>query len=318
MKNIRALLFLILFLCGTAKIFATSWNEPWADKVIKEAEYFVLADILSSDAKSVKIKIIKQFGGEKLPEKISITGYYLLRLMSSSGDGETGFHLNHIKRSYFFIKKNDKGKYCIATPTTGFDLVHDGKVHATYRHSYHQALVPPDIYEMTMSAIFNHYHKLPYDKKKVTDYIDSHIAKKPAGFNESEIDAFFLQHVALELIYHLRLGGYCDKIAPFLNDKENFHNRISAARALIACDNDEAKNLLINKIATNEKDDFTTVICIWTLKEFRPKELKTRLQSLVEKASTKENGFGGNIMDPRVGTFFPSVRGALVDLIESL
>jgi len=29
-----------------SKSFATSWNEPWADEVIKGVDYFVLSDIL--------------------------------------------------------------------------------------------------------------------------------------------------------------------------------------------------------------------------------------------------------------------------------
>jgi hypothetical protein len=37
-----------------------------------------------------------------------------------------------------------------------------------------------------------------------------------------------------------------------------------------------------------------------------------------ETASTEENGFGGNIMDPRVCTHFPDVKDALEKLIKSL
>ena len=318
MKNIHIFLFLTVAIFGAGKIFATTWNEPWADEVIKEADYFVLADILSCEDKSVKIKIIKQFGGETLPGEIEITNFYLLRMLSFSDGHEAGFPFKNRKKGYFFIKKNNNGEYCMATPTTGFDFINDGNVHATYRHSYHQALVPIDIYEMTMSAIFNHCHLLPFDRKKITDFIDGQISKPPAGFDENEINTFFLQHVSLELIFHLRLAGYCNKIVPFFNDKANFHNRVSAARALVACNNDEARSLLLNKIATNENDDFTTVICIWVLGEFNPKELKPRLQNLAKDASTKENGFGGNIMDPRVGTYFPSVHKALMDLIKTL
>ena len=318
MKKIYTCIFSLILFWGTAKTFATTWNEPWADEVIKKADYFVLADILSSGEKGAEIKIIKQFGGETLPSKIKITNFYLLRLGSFSDTDEMGFYFEGANKGYFFIKKNTKGEYCIATPTTGFDIIEDGNVHATYRHSYHQALVPVDIYEMTMPAIFSRYHGLPFDKKKITDFIDAQISKKPAGFNENEINTFFLQHVAMESIFHLRLEGYCDKIVPFFNDESNFHNRISAARALITCNNDKIKNLLLDKIASNKNDDFTTVICIWALREFKPKELKSRLQSLVKGASTKENGFGGNIMDPRVGTSFPSVKEALKDLIDTL
>ena len=319
MRNRNNLLFLILFLLGTVKTFATTWNEPWADKVIKEANYFVLADILSYNDSTVKIKITKQLGGDKIPTEIEITCFYMLELTSiSGGHGAEFMFSKNIKNSYFFIKKNSRDEYCIATPTAGWDYVRDGNVCATYRHSYHQALIPIDIYEMTMTAIFNHYHQLPYDKKKITNFIDKQLSKKPAGFEENEINTFFLQHVSLELIYHLRLEGYYKQIIPFFNDNSNFHNRVSASRALTAYNDKNTKNLLLNKIATNKEDDFTTVICIWTLKEFKPTEMKPDLQKLIEKSSTKENGFGGNIMDPRVGTYFPNVKEALIDLINTL
>ena len=320
MKNTSKFLFLILFLLGTIKTFATTWNEPWADKVIKDADYFVLAKILSFNEKSVKIEIVKQLGGKKLPKEVTITGFYGLGTKGSVSAGrffEFIFNKN-IKKSYFFIKKDAKGNYCIATPTAGWDYVVGENVCAAYRHSYHQALVPVDIYELTMSAIFNHYRQLPYDKKQITDLIDKQLSKKPAGFDKTEVNTFYLQHVALETIFHLRLEGYYSQILPFFNDTSNFHNRVSAARALVTCNNDETKKLLLNKIETNDNDNFITVICIWTLKEFNPKTLKSELQKLIENASTKETGFGGNLMDPRVGTRFPNVKEALIDLISTL
>lgn len=311
---------ILLFLLGTINTFATTWNEPWADQVIKEADYFVLADIISYDEeKGIKIKITKQFGGTQLPSQIEITGFYLLETMSISGGHGAEFPgFEDTKQSYFFIKKNSKGQFCISTPTSGFDPIKNGKVYATYRHSYHLASVPIDIYEMTMTAIFNNYHHLEYDKKSVANYIEKSLSTKPAGFDEDEINTFFLQHVALETIFHLRLDGYYDLILPFFNDSSNFHHRVSAARAFIAYKNKEVTNLLLNKIASHSEDDFTTVICIWTLKEFKPKEIKTDLEKLISTASTADNGFGGNIMDPRVGTHFPTVKSALEDLISTL
>lgn len=319
-KTTKLFFLTILFLLGTIKTLATTWDEPWADKVIKEADYFVLADIISFDEeKGIKIKIIKQLGGTKLPSEIEITDYYLLELMSSSGGHGAEFpSFKDIKQSYFFIKKNPQGKFCISTPTSGFDYIKDQKVYATYRHSYHQASVPIDIYEMTMTAIFNNYHNLEYDQKSIANYIEKSLSLKPAGFGDDEINTFFLQHVALETIFHLRLNNYFNVILPFFNDSSNFHNRVSASRALVGSNNKEVIKLLINKIATNKEDDFTTVNCIWTLKEFKPREMKLELEKLIENASTEDNGFGGNIMDPRVATSFPTVKNALEDLIKTL
>jgi hypothetical protein len=171
---------------------------------------------------------------------------------------------------------------------------------------------------MTMTAIFNHYHQMAYDKESIADFIDLQLGKKPAGFEQSELKTFFLQHVALEIIFHLRMDLYYDKVLPFFQDSKNLHNRIAASRALVAYNTKETKQLLVDKIASNTDDDFVTVICIWTLKEFKPTELKAELQKLVKNASDEDNGFGGNIMDPRVGTRFPTVKSALEELVETL
>lgn len=315
-KKLFGVLLLLLF--GTTETNATTWDEPWADKVIKEADYFVLADIVSYDENGIRIKIIKQLGGQQLPVEIEIKNFYLLTLMSMSGGHGAEFSFDNISQSYFFIKRNLKDEYCISTPTSGFDIVRDNSVSATYRHSYHQASVPQNIYEMTMTAIYNHYHNLPYDNKKIADFINKTLVLKPAGFEEDEIKTFFLQHVALETIFHLRLNNYYSLILPFFKDDSNFHNRVSASRALVASGGQNVVDLLLEKIASNKDDDFTTVICIWTLKELKPKFIKKELQKLSKTASVGDNGFGGNIMDPRVSTRFPTVKTALDELIKSL
>jgi hypothetical protein len=319
-KVTKLFIFTIIFLAGTIKTFATTWNEPWTDKVIKESDYFVFADIISYDKeKGIKIKIIKQLGGEKLPLEIEITNFYLLDITSSSGGHGPEFpDFEGIKQSYFFIKKNSQDKFCISTPTSGFDYIVDNNVHATYRHSYHQASIPIDIYEMTMTAIFNHYHHLNYNRVQITNFINQTLSEKPAGFSDNEIKTFFLQHVAMETIFHLKIDGYYNLLLPFFNDNSNFHHRVSASRALAASNNQKTIKTLVNKIAVNKDDDFTTVICIWTLKELKPKDIKKDLQKLIAKASTKGNGFGGNIMDSRVGTDFPTVKRALEELIKTL
>jgi len=313
------LIFLIAFAIISTTTFATTWDEPWQDKIIKEADYFILGKIKSCNkTKGVTIEIKKILGGKELKEKITITDYYLLNLGSYSKTNELDFDFKKGTECYFFIKKDSIDRYCIATPSAGYAIVDNGKVYATYRHSYHQALVPVDIYEKTMTAIFNNYHNLPYDKQYIKDFVNKYLSIKPAGFNETEIDIFFNQHVALECVYHLRLTDYYSKIIPFLNDTTNFHNQVSAARALIAYNTKECKQELLMVISDTTRDNFVQVICIWTLSDFIPTELKKELEKLLPTASTKENGFGGNIMDPRVGTNFPNVKTALERLIAIL
>lgn len=315
--NNKFLLLILTFLAITTR--ATTWDEPWQDKVIKEADYFVFARVKSfSEKKGVTIEIIKSLGGQELRGKIKIKGFYLLDLCSSSAGHGAEFDFDGIRECYFFIKKNAKGKYCIATPTTGFDYLKDGSVYATYRHSYHQALVPIDVYEKTMTAIFNHYHNQPYDKKFITDYINNYLSRRPAGFSDEEINTFFAQHVALECVYHLRLTDFYIKLLPFLADTSNFHNQVSAARALISYTTAECKHELFNVISDTTRSNFVQVICVWTISELKPTELKEELFKLQQTASTQHNGFGGNIMDPRVCTQMPSVKEALDKLTKTL
>ena len=59
MKRIKTVLF-IAFVIVATRTWATTWNEPWQETVIKEADYFVYAKIISYDPqKGVKIEILK-------------------------------------------------------------------------------------------------------------------------------------------------------------------------------------------------------------------------------------------------------------------
>ncbi|MFC0513185.1 hypothetical protein ACFFGT_03200 [Mucilaginibacter angelicae] len=305
-----------LFILFISTVKATTWDEPWHDKVVKEAESFVLAKVVSSDKdKGVTISILKQLGGKELTGTILISKFYALSLCSySTGEGPE-FHFEHIDSCYFFIKKNEKDEYCIATPTAGYAAINNGIVSATYRHSYHQARVTLPIYQQTMTAIFNNYHGLPYDKSFINDFINKYLALKPAGFDKEELPIFFNQHVALECIYHLNLTGFYDKIIPFLNEEVNFHSQVSAARALAASNTPQSRTLLLNILRNKKINDFVKVISIWTLQSYEAKDLKPQFQQLEQTASTEENGFGGNIMDPRICTHFPTVKQALDELI---
>ena len=297
---------------------ATTWNEPWQETIIKTADYFVLGKVISSDAHNVKILIIKSLGKQNVGKEIEISNFYLLDICSSSGGDGPEFNFEKDSKYYFFLKKNERGQYCIATPTAGFDIVQGDNVVATYRHSYHQTLVPVEIYEKTMSAIFANYHNEKYDHKFIENFTIKYLSMKPAGFEKEEMNTFFLQHVALETIYHLRLPNMYTLILPFLNDTKNFHNQISAARALISYNTSECKEALVKIIADTISSDFSKTVCVWTLENFKPIELKARLIQIEKSASEAENGFGGNIMDPRVCTYVPNVKESLNKLTMSL
>ncbi len=299
--------------------FCTTWDEPWQDQIIKEADCFIYAKVNSSDKNDgVKIKVLKTLAGTIIKGDIKIKNYYLLHLCSTSAGHGPEFHFTESKEYYFFLKKNKEGEYCISTPTSGFAKVNDKQVYATYRHSYHQVIISPEIYEKTMIAIFNNYHNLAYDKKYIEDFINKYLSKEPANTQTETRDLFFCQHVALECIYHLRLTGYYSKIIPFLHDTSNFHNQMSGARALISYNTKECKDELLNVISDTSRTGFVQVMCVFSLSSFNPIELKPELIKILETASNEESGFGGDIMDPRVCTHVPRFKAALGRLIDKL
>lgn len=314
---LKYLLLIIMFSC--TKLHATTWDEPWAGKIIKEAGSFILAKVISNDTeKGVTIKVIKTLGGKELTDTILINNFYSLHICSSSGGHGGEFHVSPVDSCYFFIQQNSKGEYCIATPTTGFDYAFEGNVSATFRHSYHQASVPAAVYEKTMTAVFNNYHNLPYDKVYIGKFVNGYLSKAPAGFGDDEIATFFLQHVALECVHHLKLNIKESLLTPFLNDKNNFHSQVSAARALAAFNTETARKTLLTAIGDTTRRNFVRVMCVWSLEGINPAALKATLQKIEVNASDESDDFGGNIMDPRVCTHIPSLKAALKELIGKL
>ena len=314
----KTILIILLFTLGNSAILnATTWDEPWQDEIIRQADHFILANVQSFDEDTgLVIEVVRTIAGEPLEGTVRVSDFYLLELCSWSGGHGPEFRFGGIDQCYFFLKKNEEGHYSISTPTSGYTGIRDGEVAATYRHSYHQAAVPVEVYELTMSAIFNHYHDLPYNEDVIREFVKQYITLKPASFEETEIQTFFMQHAALETVYHLELEGYRDLIIPFLNDTANMHNQISAARALIAEDSEETVEILMEVVADTSRDNFVQVICIWTMKEFESQPNKDQLTALLQNASEESNGFGGNIMDPRVCTHFPTVKSALAEWME--
>jgi len=312
----KSILTICLLVC-LATANATTWDEPWQDKIVKQAQSFILTKVLSTDTKKgLTVKLLKQIQGTAVADTIYINGFSLLRLCSISGGEGPEFHFSGVDSCYFFVSKNDSG-YSIATPTSGFAVVSGGVVSATFRHSYHQAALAVDVYEKTMTAVFNHYHNLPYDEAYINKFIDDQLSKNVAGFEENEILTFFNQHAALELVYHLGLTGRYSQLLPFLHSN-NFHAQVSAARALIWYNTADTHKELMAVITDTTARDFLKVIAIWTLKDQQAKDVKEQVSKLQSTASENGDGFGGNIMDPRVCTHLPSVKNAMKDFIDSV
>lgn len=312
MHKIKLLIILILTLGIQTNLKAETWNEPWQKEIIQKAEYFLLANVIELDSLGIHLEILQNFGQNKLPNKVLINGFSLLNLGSSSGQG-VHYDFEKGQKLYFLLTKNEDGNFAIPTPTSGFAVLNEeNNVYATYRHSYHQALIPKDIYEMTYQAIWNYYHNLEYDKNSVMEFINGQIKKEPAGFEENEISTFFLQHASLETAYLLDIPIELSRIEKFANS-DNFHSKVSSVQLMSLLDDQATKEFLFEFIQSDNNDNFEKVIAIWSLKKIGGKEYNDKLIGIADLLSDEETGFGGNLMDPRIGTIFPSPREAVTE-----
>ena len=312
MKNIKKLLFALIFLFSFSNLIAETWNEPWQKEIIQKSDNFVFGKIIENNGTNVKVQIVKRFGNETIPSEIIIDNYFLLELMSGSGQIITT-DLKKESSYYLFLKRNKNNNYSLPTPTSGFALLDNEQVRATYRHSYHQALIPQSIYEFTYENIWNYYKTRKFDKEKITNFINEQISKSPAGFEENEISSFYLQHSALETSYLLDLTPDVKHILKFAKS-DNFHSKVSALQLLGNYKTKESNDFLVSIILDKISSNFEKVIGIWSLKKSESKEHLEILMKNISTLSDKSEGFGGNIMDPRVGTPFPSPKGAVESL----
>ena len=117
MKRIIAVIF--FFIIFQVFCHATTWDEPWMDAVIKDADAFVKVDITENRPDGIKATLLKHLAGAKVPNDFEITGFSLLGFVSQSAK-EDVFHFNPNKDYYLFIKRTEhEGEYYIATPTAG-------------------------------------------------------------------------------------------------------------------------------------------------------------------------------------------------------
>jgi hypothetical protein len=301
----------ILFLV-TNQIFATTWDEPWRKEIIQKAEYFVFGKVINSTDSIITIQIQKDFGSS-IQGEIKIDDFYLLDLCSRSAGHGPEFHFEEDEEGYFFLKKGKNGNYQLPTPTSGVDRIVEDKVYSIYRHSYHQAALKRETYEITYNAIWNYYKQKDFDEKEIFKFIYDSVKKEPAGFEENEIETFFEQHAALESAYLLGIDLDFKILKKFI-ESDNFHLQVSGLRALGIVSSKKTREYLLNYIKNPESQNFNKVIAIWSLWESGSKRDKRKIWKLRKKVSDEEEGFGGNIMDSRVCTYFPSPKRAIIDL----
>ena len=317
----RSILFaLLVCLAITHHTRATTWDEPWHDEVIRGSDSFVKVKITADQGSVVKAEVLKFLAGERTPQQIELKGYWRLVLGSVSSDtSELRLPFAAGQIYYVFIKKSEKeNTYKIPTPTSGWATMQGEEVAATYRHSLHKALVPVEVYEKTMQAIFKGAKGQPYDTNFIETFIKEQLTQSVAVLKPEDsalMKRFFLQHVALESFYHLGKGADLALLTPF-TESENYHVEISACRAVSRIDSQASRELLM-KFIEGKREGFAKVMCVWGLKRLNARAMTARLEAYLKTGADQETGFGGNIMDPRIGTYFPeSVKDSIKVLLD--
>ena len=104
-------------------------------------------------------------------------------------------------------------------------------------------------------------------------------------------------------------------IDPFLS-ADDYHVQISAVRAIDQINANDSKERLIEFIES-DRVGFAKVMAVWGLEHLSAVEYTERLKAFMKNGKDEETGFGGNLMDPRVGTKFPeSVKASVAALLD--
>jgi len=321
MRTLPRVVGITLLLAFSARgLHATTWDEPWQQEIIADSDAIVRVKITNAQPERVEFSVLNQISGQKLPDTGALVGFSKLKFGSYSVK-EDVFRFKNGAEYYLFLETTEKtGEYKIATPTAGYAPTKDGETMATYRHSYHQAYVPDKDYEMSMQAIFGTLKEEKPDLSKARDYIKREITKQPAGIPEQidseEFRLFCTQHVALEMLYYIG-GADAAQLEPFLRN-ENPHTQISAVRALGRIPKAESAPRLLAFIQEKDRNAFAKVMAVWALRNMEATDAGPELMRILQTTEDQEAGFGGNIMDPRIGTRFPkSVHTAISEVLAS-
>lgn len=300
-----------------APSLAHTYDEPWHEQVAAGAAALARVEVLEVGRREVRVKTERLLAGAELPAELTVA-------IPGTDDHPHPVLLAARERYYLFLWRTEDGGWSLPTPTAGFAHERpDGLIQATYRHSYHQGLVPRELYEETQAAIFRARHGEPAPAALVARLADELLAKPPDGLPDDptdEANLFFRQHAALETVFHLGWGEVPPERAlallePFLQS-DVWHVQVSAVRALERVPGREARTRMMRFLRARGRSGFAQVMAVWALRRANARGLREELQRLAGEASDEEVGFGGSIMDPRVGTRFPrSVKDALEELV---
>lgn len=315
----RKLVALAALLLCVGPVSATTWDEPWQREVVKKADSFGLFEVVSTDGLKAHLRTLKTLAGQATPSELNLSVDPAMRYTSIFEDerGEFDFRVG---QKVYLLPEHGKQGWMVLTPSAGIAPVRDDgrNVAATYRISVHQTLQSIDDYEKVQRCIFQHLHGGNCDESALRVQLDEPLAQPPGSLSENarpeQQALFFRQHVALESAYLLERDVPLATLEPFLR-ADFFHTQLSAVRALAASHDPQRNARLLAFIKDPTRLPMAQAMAVLMAKEIGDKKLIAELKSWAPKASTAESSLPIAIMDPRVGTAFPSsVRAAIEEL----
>lgn len=297
-----------------------TYDEPWHETVMREADALVRGRVLIADDGRFVLKLEKHVAGVDVEPVFTVDGCWRLRIMSLTSGFGPRLRLRRGTEYYLFLRWSSASRsWHVATPTAGVAGVFPAGVYATYRHSAHMALVAPDVYESTQRDMFLHLHGRTVDRKRIRRLFDRWLEKDPQGpaddAQSEQGRTFFGQHVALELFYYFGDGEQVGLLDGFL-DHESGHVRSSAVRALSRVDSADSRDRLV-KLIEAPGEGFPRVMAVRALRRLDARDRRAALERFLEHGEDAESGFGFRLMDDRIATRHPkSVKSAVRGLLQ--
>lgn len=307
----------VIYLCVSTNTWAHTWDEPWHDDVVSGATSFGLFKVQKALGARVQLSLIEHLAGQPLPTQFTTSDFYLYTLRSFSQFAPAHSHDVWVSDGlyiYAYVQKAGD-KFHLATPTAGYDEdLGNGFVAATYRHSLHKTQVDKATYEATQVCIFKVRHQQECDPNTIARYLieplKSTVAELAPNTSEQEMERFFAQHAALETAYLTQFPLPEQVLAKFLS-ADFFHVQVSAVRALAVSDASDKIQQLIHFAENDSRDGMARVMAIIMLDKLNATEAVDAMTRLSKTAPVTQVYLGGDIMDPRVSTWYPdSVRAA--------
>lgn len=316
MSLIRCFALILMFL-SAGGVGASTWDEPWHEQVLKQADTLGLYEVAAIDADRIELRRIKTLAGVQTPDRVQVDGLYLMpdaHRHHDHGQDERLAWLQKGERAYLLLKRVGKS-WQLPTPSAGSaGFMEDGRVAATYRASFHQAIQAADAYERVQSCLFLVLHDGECNVAALSQDLDAPLREEPAGLGGEGTERFFRQHVALESAALLGRSIPLATLEPFLM-LDDYHVQLSAVRAL-AVNAEPGRNArLLEFVQDDSREMAARVMAVRIVADLADPELLSALRAYAPKAPQDKAGLAMSIMDPRVGTRFPpTLKDAISEL----